>query len=57
VSHRRRVSLNTIASGEVQTKPAGAATIFIHDGAPQALLGSYEPLLWICRPGPCLEDP
>jgi hypothetical protein len=41
VSQRRRVSLNTIASGEIQTKPAGAATIFIHNGAPQALLGSY----------------
>ena len=38
-SHRRVVSLNTIARGEDSDKPAHAATIFTHNGAPKALVG------------------
>jgi len=39
-NHRSFVSLSTIARCEGSDKSARAATIFIHNGAPQALLGS-----------------
>jgi len=39
-SHRSFVSLSTIARREGSDKSARAATIFIHNGAPQALVGS-----------------
>ena len=38
-SHRSFVSLGTIARREGSDKSARAATIFIHNGAPQALVG------------------
>ena len=40
--HRRDVSLTTIARGGDLDKPARAATIFIDNGAPQALVGCLE---------------
>jgi hypothetical protein len=39
-NHRSFVSLSTIARREGSDKSARAATIFIHNGAPQALVGS-----------------
>ena len=41
VCHRSFVSLSTIARCEGSDKSARAATIFIHNGAPQALVGCY----------------
>ena len=41
-SHRSFVSLSTIARREGSDKSARAATIFIHNGAPQALVGSQD---------------
>jgi len=41
-SHRSFVSLSTIARCEGSDKSARAATIFIHNGAPEALVGCYE---------------
>ena len=41
-SHRSFVSLSTIARCEGSDKSARAATIFIHNGAPEALVGCHE---------------
>src|SRR5208337_674338 len=46
-SHRSFVSLSTIARREGSKKSARAATIFIHNGAPQALVGCHA-----CSPFP-----
>src|SRR5208283_5739979 len=40
-SHRSFVSLSTIARCEGSDKSARAATIFIHNGAPEALVGCH----------------